>query len=195
VAAVAAVAALAALTACGGGDDDTADTAGGGAPEDAVTAPLMDAKGAERGSVELRFTGDGASLTVEATGLPPGLHGFHVHKTGLCEADSADPASPDKRGAFLSAAGHLAEEDQIHGDHDGDLPSLLVRADGTARLVVDSDRLTRENVLDADGSAVMVHANPDNFANVPDRYAPKLDETTTKTGDAGARIACAALTG
>jgi Cu-Zn family superoxide dismutase len=41
----------------------------------------------------------------------------------------------------------------------------------------------------------MVHADPDNFGNVPERYAPKVDETTAKTGDAGARVACAALKG
>ena len=185
----------AALTACGTADDPTLD-AGSGTPEvQPVTATLMDAGGAEKGTVEIAFTDDGASLTVTATGLPPGLHGMHVHKTGTCEPDSADPAKPDKKGAFLSAGGHLAEEGQSHGEHDGDLPSLLVQADGTATLSVSSDRLTREAVLDADGSALMVHADRDNFGNVPDRYAPMLDETTTKTGDAGARIACAPLKG
>ena len=184
-----------ALAACGTADDPTLDE-GPGAPEvQPVSAALKDADGAEKGTVEIAFTDAGASLTVTATGLPPGLHGLHVHKTGTCEADSADPSKPDKKGAFLSAGGHLAEEGQSHGDHDGDLPSLLVQEDGTATLSVSSDRLTRETVLDADGSALMVHADRDNFGNVPDRYAPVLDDTTTKTGDAGARIACAALTG
>ena len=183
------------LAACGTADDPTLD-AGSAAPEvKPVTAPLRDAAGDQIGTVEVAFTADGASLTVTATGLPPGLHGLHVHKTGACEPDSADPAAPGKTGAFLSAGGHLASEGQSHGDHDGDLPSLLVRADGTATLSVSSDRLTREAVLDADGSALMVHADRDNFGNVPDRYAPAPDETTTKTGDAGARIACAALSG
>jgi Cu-Zn family superoxide dismutase len=188
-----AVLAAAVLAGCGTADDPTLDKKT--ASEDALSAKLMDAMGAEKGTVEVVFSADGAVLTVQATGMMPGLHGMHVHKTGTCEGDSADPSKPDKRGAFLSAGGHVADEGESHGDHDGDLPSLLVRNDGTARLVVASDRLTREAVLDSDGSALMVHADPDNFGNVPDRYAPVLDETTTKTGDAGARLACAVLTG
>ncbi|MEX2289363.1 MAG: superoxide dismutase family protein [Mycobacteriales bacterium] len=192
---VLAAAAVTALAGCGSGDDPTIQPPPPGAAGDTVSAALVGADGSEQGTVEMEFTADGAVLTVQATGLPPGLHGLHVHKTGTCEPDSTDPAAPDKRGAFLSAGGHLAADGQTHGDHDGDLPSLLVRADGSARLVVASDRLTRENVLDADGSAVMVHAEADNFGNVPDRYVAQPDETTTKTGDAGARLACAALTG
>ena len=180
------------LSGCNRGDDPTIDATGPAA--DSFSAKLMDADGNQTGMVEMAFSTDGATLTVTATGLPPGLHGLHVHKTGLCEPDSADPATPGKRGAFLSAGGHLAQEGQTHGDHDGDLPSLLVRADGTARLVVSTDRLTRDKVLDEDGSALMVHADEDNFANVPERYTETPDETTTKTGDAGARLACAALT-
>ena len=53
--------------------------------------------------------------------------------------------------------------------------------------------------LDADGSAVMVHALPDNFANIPpERYqqvngAPGPDEMTMATGDAGKRVACGVI--
>ena len=179
-----------ALSACGSNDDPTL---AGKAPEQSLMVPLLDAEGAEKGSVELTFTGGETTIAVSGTGLPPGLHGFHVHKTGVCEPDSADPAKPETKGAFLSAGGHLAQDGQTHGDHDGDLPSLLVRKDGTARLVVTSDRLTEQSLRDANGSALMVHADADNFGNVPDRYAPTLDDTTKKTGDAGKRLACGAL--
>ena len=181
------VLALAALTlsACGGEDG-----AGAGEP---VTAPLKDADGADKGTVEVSFDDGVTTLTVTGRGLVPGLHGLHVHKTGQCQPRSTDPAKPETIGAFLSAGGHLAQEGQAHGNHDGDLPSLLVRADGTAMLVVTSDRLTRASVLDDDGSALMLHEKADNFANVPERYTTALDETTTKTGDAGTRVGCAIL--
>ncbi len=175
------------LVACGGNDPEAAGKG--------MSAPLVDATGTEKGTVTIAFDEEAATLTVSATGLAPGLHGLHVHKTGVCEPDSADPAKPETKGAFLSAAGHLAKEGQSHGDHDGDLPSLLVQEDGKAELEVISDRLTRANVLDADGSAIMIHQMPDNFGNVPDRYTTTPDETTTKTGDAGSRVACAVIEG
>ena len=175
------------LAACGGNDPEAAG--------EGMTAPLVDATGTEKGTVTIAFDDVAATVTVKAAGLAPGLHGLHVHKTGVCQPDSADPAKPETKGAFLSAEGHLAKEGQSHGDHDGDLPSLLVQEDGSAELVATSDRLTRADVLDDDGSAIMIHEMPDNFGNVPERYTPTLDDTTKKTGDAGSRVACAVLEG
>ncbi len=77
----------------------------------------------------------------------------------------------------------------------GDLPPLLASAEGTAVLNVESARLTADDVLDDDGSAVMIHADPDNLGNIPERYAPGgPDEKTVDTGDSGDRVACAVLT-
>lgn len=176
------------LSGCGG-EADEVDTSAGEA-----NAELKDANGGTRGRVQMAFSEKGfVTVTVDANGLKPGLHGLHVHQTGVCEQRSADPANPGMPGFFLSAGGHVAQGDQVHGNHDGDLPSLLVRADGRARMVIESTRLTRDAVLDGDGSAVIVHEKPDNFANVPDRYTPMIDDTTKKTGDAGTRVACAAV--
>ena len=181
-----------ALTGCGGDDPQPAASAPA-PPESSLMAELRGPGDQMLGTVTVSFT-DGAQLEVRATGLPPGAHGFHVHKTGKCEAKSPDPTDPSKSGDFLSAAGHLAEEGQTHGAHAGDLPSLIVGSDGEARLSTTLSDLTMDAVLDADGSAVMVHAMPDNFGNVPDRYAAGgVDDTTKKTGDAGGRIACAVL--
>ena len=183
-----------ALTACG--SDDTRPTPSSAQkPGPAATGELRGPDGAAVGRVSLAFDGDATVVDVEATGLKPGPHGFHVHKTGKCEPKSPDPADPSKTGDFLSAGGHLAEEGQSHGSHTGDLPSLIAASDGTASLTTRIGGLTMADVMDTDGSALMVHAMPDNFGNVPDRYAPQgTDDTTQKTGDAGARIACAVLT-
>jgi superoxide dismutase, Cu-Zn family len=51
-----------------------------------------------------------------------------------------------------------------------------------------------EQLRDADGSAVILHANPDSYANIPtDRYDPDPDATTRATGDASGRLACGAV--
>jgi Cu-Zn family superoxide dismutase len=87
--------------------------------------------------------------------------------------------------------GHLKHATQAHGGHDGDLPSLLVKRNGTATLRLTSDRVTLDDLRDRDGSAVMVHAGPDDYANVPPRYAPNgPDQETLDTGDSGDRAAC-----
>jgi Cu-Zn family superoxide dismutase len=112
--------------------------------------------------------------------LKPGFHGFHVHAVGACEAP-----------AFKSAMGHLKHAGQFHGGHDGDLPSLLVKRNGTATLHVTTDRFTLDDLRDRDGSALMVHAGADNYASIPPRYAPSgPDQETLDTGDSGDRVAC-----
>ncbi len=117
--------------------------------------------------------------------LTPGLHGMHVHDVGSC-------AGP----AFTSAGGHYNPGGVGHGSHAGDMPSLLVLDDGTAMAEFATDRFAIADLFDADGSAIIVHAAPDNFANIPTRYQSTTegvfgpDSATLGTGDAGARAAC-----
>ena len=94
--------------------------------------------------------------------------------------------------AFTSAGGHFAAPNTTHGAHAGDLPPLLVNADGTASAAFETDRFTLAQLRDADGSALIVHAGADNFANIPPRYGTP-DADTLATGDAGARAACGVI--
>ncbi|GGE64405.1 superoxide dismutase family protein [Nesterenkonia cremea] len=81
-----------------------------------------------------------------------------------------------------------------HPDHAGNLPNLLVTEERTGTLTVLSDRLDEDLLLDEDGSAVIVHTEADNAANIPERYAPEgPDYETLTTGDSGARAACGVL--
>jgi Cu-Zn family superoxide dismutase len=84
-----------------------------------------------------------------------------------------------------------------HGDHAGDLPPLLVTADGRAYASFATDRFSLDSLRDVDGSAVMVHADRDNLAHIPTRYTvggvAGPDLTTRNTGDAGARVACGVI--
>ncbi|HUR00996.1 MAG TPA: superoxide dismutase family protein, partial [Nonomuraea sp.] len=84
-----------------------------------------------------------------------------------------------------------SEDGHGHGVHDGDLPSLLVNRDGTARMSVRTDHVSFARLFDTDGTAVMIHLGRDNFANIPTRYsATGPDAATLNTGDAGGRTVC-----
>jgi Cu-Zn family superoxide dismutase len=116
------------------------------------------------------------TVTVEASGLAPGKHGLHVHAVGTC-------AGPD----FTTAGGHFNPLSKRHGlqtsdgAHGGDLPNLVIGADGRGRfsMTVASMKLSAGvlSLLDPDGSAIVIHAAED-------------DGMTDATGNSGARIAC-----
>jgi Cu-Zn family superoxide dismutase len=150
---------------------------------------LQDVRGEKVGTVRMRQRAHTVVVRARLRGLSPGFHGFHVHTKGLCDPRAAE-------GPFMSAGGHLAAPDTIHGDHTGDLPSLLADSRGRARISFATSRFTLESLRDGDGSAVMVHLGRDNFANIPDRYtssaqtSPGPDDATRRTGDAGNRFAC-----
>lgn len=101
------------------------------------------------------------------------------------------PDDPERTGDLMSAGGHLGGDEAEHPDHAGDLPPLLVTDAGQGWLSVVTDRIMLADLTDDDGAALMIHDGHDNFANVPERYAPQgPDEDTLATGDAGGRLAC-----
>lgn len=172
-----------------GDADTTTTTAADGGPT--ATATLQDKEGSEVGTVRVSEVAAGTELRVEIKGLESGFYGFHVHGTGLCEPNSAAPGNPGVTGAFLSAGGHLGSEESQHPEHAGDLPSIYVTEDGQGTLMTVTDRFTVNDLAGGDGTALMLHSGPDNFANIPDRYASAgLDQDTLRTGDAGPRLAC-----
>ncbi|WP_168582455.1 superoxide dismutase family protein [Gephyromycinifex aptenodytis] len=157
-----------------------------------ATATLKDAAGKEVGTVEFSdVDGSSTEISVTVEGLTPGFHGLHLHTTGKCEPNSADPKDAAKTGDFLSAGGHLAGEGADHPEHAGDLPTLYVGKNGIGELTALTDRVTMQDLQDGDGTSVMIHSGSDNYANIPTRYAATgADEMTKKAGDGGERIAC-----
>ena len=106
-------------------------------------------------------TGREVSVTVSAKGLKPGLHGVHLHAVGKCEPP-----------AFTAAGGHFdpgpagnPDPDANHPYHMGDIPNLRVSAEGSGTLHARTTRVTLSDgplsLFDADGSAVIIHANED----------------------------------
>jgi Cu-Zn family superoxide dismutase len=133
------------------------------------------------GTVTFEDTKWGLLVTPDLSGLPPGVHGFHIHEKPSCK-----PAEHEgKLAAGFAAGGHYDPQHtgkhlgpyDIAG-HEGDLPPLVVDADGKATLSVLAPRLT---VKDVRGHSIMIHAGADNYS---DRPAP--------LGGGGARIACGA---
>lgn len=160
-------------------DDDEGDRSG-----ERAWAVLRDESGQRVGVAVLKHRHGKTDVDAEVWGVAPGFHGFHVHAVGECVPP------------FTSAGGHYNPTGSEHGDHAGDLPSLLVNGDGTGELTFETDRFSVEELFDSDGSALIVHAGRDNYANIPTRYRSETegtfgpDSATRATGDAGARAAC-----
>ena len=156
-----------------------------------ASAALMGADGEMIGGVVIAAIEDegemGEMIGVWAMiwdGLEPGYHAFHIHSVGNCEHDGDSP--------FSSAAGHFNPDGTTHGAHAGDLPSLYAMDNGGAGLIFITNAFTVEDLLDDDGSAFVIHAGRDNFANIPDRYGTP-DDATLGAGDAGSRVACGVI--
>ncbi len=158
-------------------------------------AVLADSTGARVGIVTFAQKADGVHVRVSAKGLTPGVHGFHLHDVGTCTVPS-----------FASAGGHYNPGSATHGAHAGDNPTVLVRGDGMADQTFVTNNYTVAELLSAD-VATVIHANPDNYANIPATYRYDADNngpdtsdptgpdpaTTGKTGDAGARKICGSV--
>ncbi len=182
------------------GSNSPAPTAGIPTPESeksstSVTGEFKDPSGKEVGTVTFTKVGDALQVKVEAEGLTPGFHGLHVHSVGKCEANSVAPTGGET-GNFLSAGGHFQKEGHTGHPASGDLTSLQALEHGATELVTMTDGFTMEDLTP--GRAVIIHANADNFANIPNRYtladgAAVPDQTTLSTGDAGGRVACAVV--
>ncbi|WP_083826432.1 superoxide dismutase family protein [Hoyosella subflava] len=166
-------------------------------PGRTLEAQLALADGTEIGLVTFSETEDflriRAVIQADPDDLSPGFKGFHIHEVGACEAE-------DGEDAFTSAGGHLDLEGATHEGTgaSGDLVSIQILENGRAELVTLTDRVTVDDLLIGDGTSVIVHEGPDNFANIPDRYEHAEgddvpDEQTLATGDAGARAACGVI--
>lgn len=148
---------------------------------DMAAARITDTEGTVIGKVTFQQAPAGVLVSVDVTGLPPGGHGIHLHAVGSC--------SPD----FKASGGHINPEGVEHGllnpggGDNGDLPNLYAAADGSARAEFFTTRVSLNgkglpSLLDADGSAVIIHGNPD-------------DHMTQPIGGAGGRIACGVIEG
>jgi Cu-Zn family superoxide dismutase len=144
------------------------------APAVGARADFADADGNAIGNAALLEESGGVRIRVTVNSLPPGEHGIHIHAVGKCEPP------------FTSAGGHFNPLAKKHGTlnpegpHAGDLPNLSVSAGGSASADVLAGGVALESLFDADGSALVIHAGPDDYKTDP-------------TGNSGARVACAVI--
>jgi Cu-Zn family superoxide dismutase len=153
-----------------------------------VVTPIYDTKGAILGDAV--FTQGAHGVVIRVTLAPgklsAGWHGLHIHEKADCS---------DKAAGFKASGAHAGHLETIKhglfnptGPEPGDLPNIYVadRAPVGAELYSPYLALAAEArggqtpLLDADGSALIIHANAD-------------DHSTQPIGGAGDRVACAAL--
>lgn len=151
-----------------------------GAQQMTATATLINPDGEEIGEARLTETSHGVLIQVHVQGLEPGAHGFHIHETGSCTAPE-----------FSDAGGHFAPRGNAHGfmrpdgKHAGDLPNLHVPASGSVTTERLAGAVTLEagaegSLFDDDGAALVIHANPDDYASQP-------------AGGGGTKVACGVI--
>jgi Cu-Zn family superoxide dismutase len=151
-----------------------------------VQMNAIDEKGVQApvGSVHVAaMKSGGVTLTPKLKNLPPGSHGFHLHENGNCGAKESNGQlqagmaagphyDPDKAGKHAGPKGK---------GHKGDLPVLVVDANGTASKPLIAKNLS---LKDFSGKSLMIHEGGDNYSDLP---APN--------GGGGNRIACGVIEG
>ena len=144
-------------------------------PEGGPPSPLINSSGQTIGSVRAWQTTGGVSFRVYATGLPHGVHGIHVHPIGRC-----DPPDFSTAGTHWNPTGKQHGLNNPNGPHAGDMPNVTVAANGVLNEIVVLPHATMTQLLDQDGSSIMIHANADDYVSQP-------------AGNSGAKIACAVI--
>ena len=142
----------------------------------------LESPGLRNGLATFDAAPHGVLIGIHFGSLPPGVHGMHIHAKGDCSDAGFQKAGPHVHTGAPGAHGLL----NPNGPEAGDLPNLVVGEDGRAQVQLFTPYLRlrgspdRPNLLDADGSAIVVHAAPDDHVSQP-------------IGGSGARIACGVI--
>lgn len=141
-------------------------------------AEIKNADGKTVGDATLEQKGDDVRITATFTALPPGTHAFHIHEVGKCEPPF------ESAGGHFNPTGKRHGKDNPQGPHAGDLPNIEVPPNGRVKVEATANGLSlgadKNGLLDADGSALVVHEGADDYKSDP-------------AGNAGKRIACGVI--
>jgi superoxide dismutase, Cu-Zn family len=140
-----------------------------------VVVEIKNAQGQNVGTATLSPAAQGVKIKLDIKDLPAGEHSMHIHQVAKCDAPDFKTAGPHFTPA--SSGGH--DEHSHQAAPAGDIPnfSLIVGADGTARVTIIAPNVTMgaddHSVFSNGGTAIVIHA-----------------ATSGTTGAAPARIAC-----
>ena len=116
-------------------------------------------RGSFVGSINIQESANGLMFKLHLFGLTPGEHGFHLHQNPSCAANG------------MAAGGHFDPKNTnkhlgpYGNGHLGDLPVILVAADGTATQTITAPHL--HSLSDIDGLSLMIHEDGDNYSDTP----------------------------
>ncbi|KAG0162273.1 hypothetical protein DFQ28_007363 [Apophysomyces sp. BC1034] len=125
-------------------------------------------------------TGGNITISAQFSGLPAGLHGFHVHQYGNL-TNGCD-----------STGGHYNPFNKPHaGPHDlvrhvGDFGNVEAGADGLATFVISDNQVRLDGDYSVIGRAVVIHAGVDDLGR-GDNPESKIN------GNSGVRLACGVI--
>ncbi len=164
--------AVIALTACGKSEPPPATvvvTTPRPAPSEVnVTMNVIDVNGvgAPIGTVTMHDSAAGLAFTPNLTGLPSGLHGFHIHENPDCSAKEKDGklTAGEAAGSHYDPMNTGKHAGPDGAGHAGDLPKLQVSAQGLAITPVTMARLRLAQVRNR---ALVIHADDDNYSDSP----------------------------
>lgn len=145
-----------------------------------ITSDIINNAGKKVGRIALTQGTEGVIVNIKASKLPAGYHGMHFHSV----ADCSD------RAGFKKSKGHVNPDKKPHGfknsqgPHEGNLPNLIVAKNGKVEVELYTQMISltsgSANLLDKDGSALIIHIDKD-------------DHTSQPIGGSGGRIACAEI--
>ena len=127
------------------------------------------------GNITFSRVENGVRVQGHLEGLPPGIHGFHIHQFGDCSSRDGKSAG----GHFNPAnSAHGAPSDEIR--HVGDLGNITANSDGVAHIDFVDTGISLSGDANIIGRGVILHESAD-------------DLTTQPTGAAGSRLACGVI--
>ncbi len=136
------------------------------------------------GTITITPSTAGVTFTPKLAGLPPGLHGFHIHekpklRSGDGSCQRRGDASPERWRPPGPGPAPAQHKGPMGDGHLGDLPALKVDSNGKATAPVVAPRL---KMADLAGHSLMIHAGGDNYSDTPE-----------KLGGGGKRMACGVI--